>query len=92
MSLQLQDPDLLKHQAYIDGEWVDADDGDTVAVINPADGNTVCGVARCGRAETHRAIEAAETAQREWRRTTAKERSVLMRRWFDLMMAAQPEF
>ena len=91
MSVQLQDPGLLKHQAYIDGQWVDADDGDTVAVINPADGSNVCDVARCGQPETRRAIEAAEKAQREWRRTTAKERSALMRRWFDLMMAAQDD-
>lgn len=91
MTLQLQDPGLLKHQAYIDGQWMDAEDGDVFAVTNPADGSTVCEVARCGQTETRQAIDAAEVAQRAWRRTIAKERSVLMRRWFDLMMAAQDD-
>jgi len=91
MKLELNDPDLLKNQAYIDGAWVDADTGETLAVTNPADGSTIVDIARCGSAETRRAIEAAHVAQRSWRKTTAKERAVLLRAWFNLMMAAQED-
>ena len=68
---------------------IDADSGETFAVTNPATGDVVAEVARCGGDETRRAIEAAEVAQVEWREKTASERSVLMRRWFDLMMDHQ---
>jgi succinate-semialdehyde dehydrogenase/glutarate-semialdehyde dehydrogenase len=91
MTLELNDPELLKSQAYIDGAWVDADNGETLAVTNPADGSTIVEIARCGSAETRRAIDAAHIAQRSWRRTTAKERALLLRNWFNLMMAAQED-
>jgi len=86
--MQLTDTALLKTHAFVDGKWVDADSGETFAVTNPATGEVVAEVARCGGDETRRAIEAAEKAQVEWRKKTAGERSVLMRRWFDLMMEA----
>ena len=89
--MQLADPELLKTQAFIDGNWVDADSGATTPVRNPANGATVARVARCGAAETRRAIEAASRAFRGWRRRTAKERAGLLRRWFDLMMAHQED-
>ena len=91
MGLQLKDKDLLKSQAFIDGQWVSADDGDTVAVTNPANGKTIVEIARCGQSETRRAVEAAEVAQRAWRKTTAKERAALLRNWFNLMMEAQDD-
>jgi len=91
MTLELNDPELLKSQAYIDGAWVDADNGETIAVTNPVNGSTIVEIARCGGAETRRAIDAAHIAQRSWRRTTAKERAVLLRNWFNLMMAAQED-
>ena len=89
--MQLTDPGLLKTQAFIHGNWVDADSGATTPVRNPANGATVAEVARCGAAETRRAIEAASRAFRGWRRRTAKERAGLLRRWFDLMMAHQDD-
>jgi succinate-semialdehyde dehydrogenase/glutarate-semialdehyde dehydrogenase len=89
--MQLSDSSLLKNQAFIAGRWIDADNGETYAVTNPANGETVAEVALCGREETRRAIEAAERAQVEWRQTTASERSILMRRWFDLMMENQED-
>ena len=91
MSPALKDPGLLRTQAYIDGQWTDADSGETFAVTNPATGATVAEVARCGQAETRRAIAAAERAQKDWARRTAKERAVLLRRLFDLMMANQED-
>jgi len=91
MSIQLSDPALLKTQAYINGQWVNADSGETVAVTNPANGEVIAEVARCSTAETRRAIEAAAKAQVEWRKRTAKERATSMRKWFNLMMDAQED-
>jgi succinate-semialdehyde dehydrogenase/glutarate-semialdehyde dehydrogenase len=89
--MKLTDNSLLRTQAHIGGKWVDADSGENFAVTNPANGDVVAEVARCGGDETRRAIEAAEKTQVEWREKTAGERSVLMRRWFDLMMEAQED-
>ena len=82
----LSDPSLLKRQAYINGEWVDADDGATFTVYNPATHEPVAEVASVGAAETRRAIEAAEVAQKEWAAKTAMERSAILKRWNDLML------
>jgi succinate-semialdehyde dehydrogenase/glutarate-semialdehyde dehydrogenase len=83
----LADRGLLKTQAHIDGTWRDGAHG-CFAVHNPADGARIAEVANCGAAEAQRAIAAAEQALPAWRAKTAKERSVLLRRWFDLAMAA----
>lgn len=91
MTLQLSDTDLLRHQAYIDGAWVDADDGATFSVKNPANGEEIVAVARVGETETRRAIEAAEVAMADWRARPAKERAQILRRWFDLMMQHQED-
>ena len=88
---ELTDPGLLRDQAYIDGQWVDADSGETFAVENPATGEVLAEVSCCGGAETKRAIDAAGRAFEQWRHTTAKERAVMLRRWFDLMMEAQED-
>jgi succinate-semialdehyde dehydrogenase/glutarate-semialdehyde dehydrogenase len=81
----------MQTRAYIGGNWIDADDGETFPVTNPATGELVAEVARCGGDETRRAIEAAEKAQVEWRQKTASDRSNLMRRWFNLMMEHQED-
>jgi len=91
MSIDISDSDLLRTRAYIDGQWVDADDGGTYDVTNPANGDVIASVARCGTAETRRAIDAAERAMRSWRRMTVKERAGFLRRWFNLMMDAQED-
>ncbi len=82
----LDKPALCRSKAYINGAWVDADDGTTFMVSNPADGQLLSAVPNQGVAETRRAIEAADAAWPEWRNRTAKERSVILRRWFDLMV------
>ncbi len=82
----LKDPTLLANKAYLAGEWVDADDGATFAVTNPARGDVVAEVADLGRAETARAIAAADVAQKDWAARTAKDRAVILRRWYDLML------
>ncbi len=61
--MQLNDQELLQGNAYINGEWVAADSGETLPVLNPATGETIMEVAKCGTNETRRAIEAAEKAQ-----------------------------
>ena len=91
MSINISDQGLLKTQAYINGQWIDADNGETVPVTNPANGEVIAAVAKCGTAETRRAIEAAAEAFIEWRKRTAKERSVCLRKWFNLMMEAQED-
>jgi len=83
----LSDPGLLKTQAYINGEWVDADSGATFPVYNPATNEVICEVASVGAAETRRAIEAAEVARHEWAARSAHERSAILRKWNDLMLA-----
>ncbi len=85
MNIPLTDATLLKTKAYINGNWVDADSGETLAVTNPATGELIAEVAKCATEETHRMIEAAELAQRAWATSTAKERAALLRRWFDLI-------
>ena len=89
--MQLSDKSLLKTQAYVDGQWIDADNGETLAVLNPANGQTIAEIAKCGTAETRRAIDAADRAQKTWRHTTAKERASILRKWFNLMMEAQED-
>ncbi len=83
----LKDPSLLETRAFVAGEWVQADDGATFAVRNPARGDVIAEVADLGRAETARAIAAADAARRDWGSWTGKERAAVLRKWFDLMMA-----
>ncbi|UVW28405.1 NAD-dependent succinate-semialdehyde dehydrogenase [Massilia sp. H6] len=84
--LDLKDPSLLRQQAYIGGQWCDADDGATVAVTNPASGETLGKVPHMGAPETRRAIEAANAAWAQWRKKSAKERAAILRLWSDLML------
>jgi succinate-semialdehyde dehydrogenase/glutarate-semialdehyde dehydrogenase len=82
----LKDPSLLRQQAFVGGAWCDADDGQTIAVINPANGETVASVPHMGAAETKRAIDAANAAWPAWRKLPAKERAAILRKWNDLML------
>ena len=87
----LRDSSLLQSHSYIDGQWVPADSGETLAVTNPANGETVGHVAKCGTAETRRMIEAAGQAQKIWSRSLVKERAALLRKWFNLIMENQED-
>src|SRR6185312_6433111 len=86
-ALSLKDPKLFREQCYLDGAWTGADGKKTIAVINPATGETIGSVPDMGAAETRRAIEAAERAWPAWRGKTAKERSAILRKWHELMLA-----
>ena len=85
-SLTLADPTLLRADGYIDGRWTPPDAGTRFGVVNPASGETIAEVADMGAAETVRAVAAAEAALPAWRELTAKQRSAVLRRWYELMV------
>ncbi len=85
--LPLKDPSLFRQACLVDGKWIEADSGKTIPVPNPATGEIIGTVPALGAAETRRAIEAAHRAYPAWRALTAKERSAVLRRLFDLMIA-----
>jgi succinate-semialdehyde dehydrogenase/glutarate-semialdehyde dehydrogenase len=85
----LQQSGLLRQQAYIDGQWRDAQDGATLDVTHPSTGDWLARVPNMGAREARAAIDAAHRAFPAWRATTAKERARLLRNWFELIMANQ---
>ncbi len=90
-TLSLQDPTLLQSRCLIDGQWVDADQGATLEVRNPATGALLTTVPNAGAAETERAIAAAQQAFTHWKARTAEERARILRRWFELMQQHQED-
>lgn len=84
-TIALADPSLLHEQAYIDGEWCDADDGATFDVTNPANGEVLGRVPRMGASETRRAVEGSHRAQADWASRPAAERASILRALRDLM-------
>ena len=86
----LDDPSLLQTKAYVNGEWITGGDGE-FEVTNPARGDVIAKVANLSRAQVAGAIDGAYAAQKEWAAWTAKERSNVMRKWFDLIMANQKD-
>jgi succinate-semialdehyde dehydrogenase / glutarate-semialdehyde dehydrogenase len=89
--MDLKDGGLLKSQCYIDGNWIDAENGSSRPIRNPATGAVVSTVPNAGASETRRAIEAAARAGTRWRATTADERAKVLRQWYQLMMAHQED-
>ena len=84
--LGLKDPSLLTGQAYVAGEWIDAPDGKTIPVTDPFDGSLIVNVPNLGPEIVRRAIDKAHEVQKDWARRTAKERSQVLRRWYDLII------
>jgi succinate-semialdehyde dehydrogenase/glutarate-semialdehyde dehydrogenase len=89
--VKLQDPALLRHQCLVGGAWVNAANGATLAVRNPATGATLGTVPDVGAAETRQAIQAAAGALAKWAARSAKERAVILRSWFELILAHQSD-
>src|SRR5262245_821038 len=85
--LKLADPGLFMNRAFLDGEWVTADNEATIPVTDPATGEVLAHVPSLGAAETERAIAAAQEAQRKWQTKSGKERANILRAWHDAMMA-----
>ena len=90
LSTRLKDSTLLRTHCFVDGKWVGAD-APQIDVLDPASGETIATVPSLGAAETRQAIEAAARAQKGWAARPAKERSAILRRWFDLMMENQDD-
>jgi len=89
--MKLRDADLLRTKGFIGGKWLDAANGGTLQVLNPATREPIGTVPDMGAGETRRAIEAAASAFPAWAAHTARERALILRRWFDLMMANQED-
>jgi succinate-semialdehyde dehydrogenase/glutarate-semialdehyde dehydrogenase len=89
--VKLKDPGLLRMQGYIAGQWIDAESGLRCPVVNPATLESIGTVPEMGAAETRAAIDAASAAYPSWAARTAKDRAVILRRWFDLMMENQED-
>ena len=85
--MKLNDNSLFRQQCFIGGQWVNADSGETMDVVNPANGETIGTMPAAGASETRRAIEAADAAWPAWRKLTAKERAAIIREWHDLVLA-----
>src|SRR5689334_23095863 len=85
--LPLKDPTLFRQANYLDGKWVQAESGRTIVVKNPATGEAIGEVPSMSAAETRRAIEAANRAWPAWRAMLAKERSAILRKMTELMLA-----
>jgi succinate-semialdehyde dehydrogenase/glutarate-semialdehyde dehydrogenase len=89
--VHLKEASLFRQQAYIDGVWLNAEDGRAITVTDPATGEVVGTVPNMGAVETRRAIKAADRALPAWRALTAKDRAVRLRRWYELMMQHQED-
>ena len=89
--LQINNQSLFREQCYVDGQWITADNAATFSVFNPADGSKLGEVPKMGQAETARAIDAAATALPAWASLTAKERSKILRNWYELILENQQD-
>lgn len=89
--MHLENSTLFRQQAYIDGQWQDADGGRRFPVTNPADDGVIAEVADVDSQQVLRAVDAAKRALPEWRRQTVNQRAKILRRWYELMMEHQDE-
>ena len=89
--MQLQNPELFRQHCLVNGQWISAKNGKTIDVRNPATSELIGTVAALGRDQTRMAIDAAALAYPLWREMTAKERSLILRRWFDLILTHQED-
>jgi len=89
--MKLKNPSLFRQQCYIAGEWLDADNGKTIEIFNPASRELIGTVPQMGADETRKAIQAANDAWPAWRAKTAAERSEILEKWFSLIMNNQED-
>lgn len=88
---KLKDPSLLRSAGFIDGQWIQAPNGNTFEVLNPSTGEVIAKVADLGGQETKQAIAAAEVAYDHWKTIPAKQRSSILRRWYELVLENQED-
>jgi len=91
MKLEITNKNLFIEKAYIDGHWVDADDGSTIDVFNPVNQKLIGCVPNCGATETNVAINAAAEAQKKWKKFPAKEKASILRDFYDLLCSNQDD-
>ncbi len=89
--MQLKNSGLFKQQVFIDGQWLEAEQNKSFAVINPATGETIAHVPSVSEQQVVKAVEAADQALQSWKQTTAKERSILLKKWYQLMIEHQED-
>ena len=89
--MQLKNSGLFKQQVFIDGQWLEAEQNKNFAVINPATGETIAHVPSVSEQQVVKAVEAADQALQSWKQTTAKERSILLKKWYQLMIEHQED-
>ncbi|MDA0870177.1 MAG: NAD-dependent succinate-semialdehyde dehydrogenase [Proteobacteria bacterium] len=89
--MTIQNFKLFRDKCYINGEWIEANSKDTISVNNPATLKEIGTVPKCGKEETKKAIDAANAAWPKWKSTSAKERSIILRKWFDLIISNKEE-
>src|SRR6516162_1913675 len=89
--MQLSDPTLFRQAALVGDRWIEVDRKNSIEVTNPATGDVIGLVPRLGAAEARAAIAAAERAQKAWAARTAKERALILRRWYELIMESQDD-
>lgn len=77
--MQLKNSGLFKQQVFIDGQWLEAEQNKSFAVINPTTGETIAHVPSVSEQQVVKAVEAADQALQSWKQTTAKERSILLK-------------
>ncbi len=82
----LKDMSLLKDRCLVNGQWVEAESKSTIDVINPATGDAITSIPHLSASEIPAVISASQVAQREWAAMAAKERSKILRRWFELLL------
>ncbi|MEY3528827.1 MAG: hypothetical protein RLZZ549_1314 [Pseudomonadota bacterium] len=91
MLKRLKNQSLFREEGLIDGVWSQSDSKKTLAVLNPANGEVLGIIPNMGAQETRRAILAAKSAWRSWREKTARERGVILRRWYELVLEHQDD-
>jgi len=89
--MNIKDFKLFRDKNYIDGKWITADSGDTISVNNPANLKEIGTVPKCGTSETKKAIEAANKAWPDWKAKSARQRSDILRKWFELIIKNKEE-
>ncbi|MDC5286959.1 NAD-dependent succinate-semialdehyde dehydrogenase [Acinetobacter baumannii] len=89
--MQLNELALFRQQAFVAGKWCDADHQQTSKILNPATLEVIGTVPNMGKAEAERAIEAAKEAWPLWKNKTAKDRSIILKKWFDLIISNADE-
>ena len=84
--MELKNKSLFRQECFVGGKWIKSISGETIDVDNPATQSSIGNVPKCGSSETETAINAANDAFQDWKNKTAKERSIILKKWHDLIL------